>query len=265
MNKVVALLLAGLALGGGSACTRRATPQTSPAAGASTPAMPAGVKASFTSFRYLTAKGKMQAELKGDKTSANVNLRVRRDSAVWLSASLLGIEGVRVLLTPDSVHVLNRLEKTYFVGSYAYLSRLLNVPVTFRQAQSLLLGDYLPAPSGVTPTVAPAAENGRQRVSYPAPGEAGLTIEQMLSVASGRLQQLKVSDAASANRSLTVDYSDFRPLEGSDLPFAYNTFVQARQAGGAVSTAAINYNKVDADRERLHFPFNVPRGYRRVR
>jgi hypothetical protein len=199
--------------------------------------------------------------MKGNKQGANVALRMRRDSIIWVSASLVGIEGVRAVLTRDSVRVLNRLEKTYFTGGYDYLSKLLNVPVSFAQMQALLLGDYLPAPTGTTPKIA-TEEAGRQRVSYPL---ADVLVERLLQANTGRVQQLKVSDDAT-KRNLTVDYSDFQPLdEQPNIPFAHATFIQAQQPAAGVVTAALNYTKVNAGRERLAFPFAVPKGYKRVK
>ncbi|GAB3313632.1 DUF4292 domain-containing protein [Hymenobacter humi] len=257
MNKVTLLLALGLLLG---SCHRKAVPTASTnGPGTSVAVAEPSVRATNTSFTFLSAKGKAQITMKGNKQGANLALRMRRDSIIWVSASLAGIEGVRAVLTPDSVRVLNRIEHTYFTGGYDYLSKLLNVPVSFEQMQALLLGDYLPAPTGTTPTVA-TEEAGRQRVTYPL---ADVLIERLLQAATGRVQQLKVSDEAT-KRNLTVDYTDFRQLEEqAGLPFAHATFIQAQQAALGVITAAINYTKVNAGRERLAFPYTVPKGYKR--
>jgi len=257
MNKVTLLLALGLLFG---SCARKATPTVSKSGpGTSTPTAEPAVRATNTSFLFLNAKGKAQVNLKGNKQGANLALRMRRDSIIWISASLVGIEGVRAVLTPDSVRVLNRLEKTYFSGGYDYLSKLLNVPVSFAQMQAILLGDYLPAPVGTTPKIA-EEEAGRQRVSYPL---ADVLVERLLQPGTGRVQQLKVSDAAT-KRDLTVDYTDFKPLDDAGaLPFANSVFIQAQQPAAGVATAAINYSKVNVGRERLAFPFAVPKGYKR--
>ena len=256
MNKLTLLLALGLLLG---SCARKAVPTVSTVGpGTSVPVAEPMVRAINTTFTFLNAKGKAQINLKGNKQGANLALRMRRDSIIWVSASLAGIEGVRAVLTRDSVRVINRLEKTYFSGGYDYLSKLLNVPLSFAQMQALLLGDYLPAPTGTTPTVA-TEEAGRQRVTYPL---ADVVIERLLQ-SGGRVQQLRVSDAAT-KRNLTVDYTDFRPLEEqAAMPFAHATFIQAQQPEAGVATAAINYTKVNAGRERLAFPFSVPKGYKR--
>lgn len=243
-------------------CARKAVPTTATnGPGTSVAVAEPAVRATNTTFTFLNAKGKAQITLKGNKQGANIALRMRRDSIIWVTAGLLGVEGVRAVLTRDSVRVLNKLEKTYFTGGYDYLSKLLNVPVSFAQMQALLLGDYVPAPAGTAPTVT-TEEAGRQRVRYPL---AGVLIERLLQAGTGRVQQLKVSDD-STKRNLTVDYSDFRPLEEqASLPFAHATFIQAQQPGAGVVTAAVNYTKVNAGRERLAFPFTVPKGYKRIK
>jgi len=258
MNKLTLLLALGLLAGG---CARKAVPTATATNGPGTSVAVAEptVRATNTTFLFLNAKGKAQINMKGNKQGANISLRMRRDSIIWVTAGLLGVEGVRAVLTPDSVRVVNKLEKTYFTGGYDYLSKLLNVPVSFAQMQALLLGDYLPAPAGTTPTVT-VEEADRQRVSYPL---AGVLIERLLQAGTGRVQQLKVSDAAT-QRNLTVDYSDFKPLEEpGNLPFANSVFIQAQQPAAGVVTAAINYSKVNVGRERLAFPFAVPKGYKR--
>lgn len=263
MNKFSLLLALGLGLAG---CARKAVPTASTTGpGTSTsamePALPS-VKAQNTAFEFLSIKGKAQVTLKGNKQGANLSVRVRRDSIIWVSGGLAGFEGVRAVLTRDSVRVINRLEKTYFSGGYDYLTKLLNVPVSFEQMQTLLLGDYLPAPTGTKPTVA-TEEAARQRVSY---NLSSVLVEHLLQAGNtGRVQQLRLSDEA-AKRNLTVDYTDFQPLEAQPpLPFARSLFVQAQQPSAGAVTAAINYNKVEVSRTRLSFPFEVPKGYRRLR
>ena len=255
MNKS-ALVLAALAL---ASCHRvpsssgKLGPGTSTAV---TPVLtPAGVKAANTNFQYLNGRGKVHFKRKDTDQSANFALRIKRDSAIWLSGSLLGIEGVRALLTPDSVRVVNRLQKTYFAGDYAYLSQLLNVPVTYRQMQDILLGDYQAAPKGALPVVKTEGDN--QAVTYP---QAPLILEQLVSTITGRLQQLKVSESA-AQRSLTVGYADFQKPTGTELPFAFTTNVLGQQGGTESTSATLNYQKVEVGSGHLDFPFSIPKGY----
>ena len=257
MNKY-ALVLAAAAL---ASCHRvpsssgKLGPGTSTAVAAVT--TPAGVKTANTNFQYLNGKGKIHFKRGTVDQNANFNLRVRRDSAIWLSGSLIGIEGVRALLTADSVRVINRLEKTYFAGDYAYLSQLLNVPVSYQQMQAILLGDYQAAPKGAAPVVKTEGEN--QVVTFP---QARLILEQLVSTGTGRLQQLKVSESA-AQRSLTVAYADFQKPSGTELPFAFTTNVVGQQGGTENVSATLNFQKVEVGSGHLDFPFSIPKGYAR--
>ena len=255
MNKS-ALVLAALTL---ASCHRVPSSSGKLGPGTSTAVVdvttPAGVKVANTNFQYLNGRGKVHFKRKDSDMSANFNLRIRRDSAIWLSGSLLGIEGVRALLTPDSVRVVNRLEKSYFTGDYAYLSQLLNVPVSYQQMQDILLGDYQPAPKGAQPVVKTEGDN--QSVTYP---RTPLVLEQLVSTATGRLQQLKVSESA-AQRSLTVGYSEFQQPTGTELPFAFTTHVVGQQGGTESTSATLNYQKVEVGSGHLDFPFSIPKGY----
>ncbi|WP_133271582.1 DUF4292 domain-containing protein [Hymenobacter radiodurans] len=242
-------LVATITLG---SCARKAVPTKTVI-----PPTSNAVRANNVEFRYLSAKGKAQIEQNGNKLpNANLTLRIRRDSVIWISVSVAGFEGVRASITQDSVRVLNKLQREYYVGDFAYLSRQLNVPVSFAQVQALLLGNYLPATNGTEPTI--TTEGAMQRIQY---NQASLFIEQLIGMSLGKLQKLSVRDEASKN-NLLVDYSDFRALTPTNQSFAHSTVLQVQQANGQnKSSAAINYRNVDVDTERLDFPFSVPSGY----
>ncbi|TGE21771.1 DUF4292 domain-containing protein [Hymenobacter aquaticus] len=252
MNKCFPLVLlwVGLLLSG---CSHKIFPTKT----ASTPTPAKGsdlVKAKNLDFRYLKAKGKIKIDMPTLQQTANLNLRVRKDSAIWLSVSL-GIEGVRAYITRDSVQVINYLQKEYYAGDYAYLSRLLNVPVTFDRVQALLLGDYLPAQGSTAPKI--SGEGAMQQVEFQ---EGNVLITQLIELTRNRVQQIKLAEQQTQNK-FTVDFSDFRPLDPSTMPFAYAVLVQGQPASGKLATASINYRNVDVDKERLSFPFSVPKGY----
>ncbi|GGE98879.1 DUF4292 domain-containing protein [Hymenobacter cavernae] len=238
-------------------CARKAVPTTSKGPTTSAPAADVA-RATNVDFRYLSAKGKAQIDQEGNKLpTANITLRVRKDSIIWLSVSVAGFEGARAYITRDSVRVLNKLQREYYAGDFAYLSQRLNVPVTFDQVQAILLGNYLLAPAGATPTV--TTEGNNQRVQFQ---QASLLVEQLINLGQQKVQKLNVRDSQSQN-NVTVDFNDFRPVAPSNQLFAYNVVLQIQQAQGPASSATITYRNVDVDKERLAFPFSVPSGYAR--
>ena len=83
------------------------------------------------------------ASAMGRSGSFSPNVRVARDSVIWMSISpALGVEAARVLLTPDSVQVLSKLPGARFVfqGDYDVLEDALQSPVSFGMVQDLILG-----------------------------------------------------------------------------------------------------------------------------
>jgi hypothetical protein len=83
-----------------------------------------------------------------------------------------------------------------------------------------------------------------------------------VSSATGRLQQLKVSESA-AQRSLTVGYTDFQKPSGTELPFAFTTNVLGQQGGTGNTTATLSFQKVEVGSGHLDFPFSIPKGFKK--
>ena len=76
------------------------------------------------STRWFSARVNVDATIDKENRSFNANLRICKDSAIWMSISpALGIEVARVLIDKDSVRFINRLNSTYFKGGFAYLNK----------------------------------------------------------------------------------------------------------------------------------------------
>ncbi len=97
-------------------------------------------------FRYDWLGMKIDADLtKGEeKQSFKANIRMKRDSIIWISISpALGIEVLRVMLTPDSVKYISRIpdQKHYFLGDFSVLSEVARIDLDFRMLQEILIGN----------------------------------------------------------------------------------------------------------------------------
>lgn len=91
---------------------------------------------SKASFTYTDPEGK--------KKSFKSSVRIRKDSAIWISITpVFGIEVSRVLITRDTVKMINRMDSKYFVGDINYLNNKLNVTFDYETLQSLLTGNSI--------------------------------------------------------------------------------------------------------------------------
>jgi len=78
-----------------------------------------------------------------DNQSFKVNVRMRRDSAIWLSITpALGVEVARIMLTEDSVKFFSKVpgDRFGYLGDYTALEENFGAPVDFKMLQSVLLG-----------------------------------------------------------------------------------------------------------------------------
>ena len=92
---------------------------------------------------WFTAQLKGKAQLNDNQYPINAQLRMRKDSVIWISVSaILGLEAMRVHLTPDSLKLINRLNSSYFIGEISALSSQYNIPLTFEEIQNALLGGH---------------------------------------------------------------------------------------------------------------------------
>jgi hypothetical protein len=94
-------------------------------------------------FHFNTFDGKLDVDALVDSSSNSftASVRIKRDSIIWISVSKIGIEAARVLITKDSVKLINRINNQYFKGDFAYISKLLNSQLDYEILQALLVGN----------------------------------------------------------------------------------------------------------------------------
>ncbi len=91
----------------------------------------------------LTAKLSAKIDGDGNNKSFGGTIRMRRDHVIQLSLTKFGIEGVRIIFTPDSLYVLDRLHKRYAANTYDSFTAMLPDarPLNFRNIQTFLWND----------------------------------------------------------------------------------------------------------------------------
>ncbi|MBX2978550.1 MAG: DUF4292 domain-containing protein [Flavobacteriales bacterium] len=92
-------------------------------------------------LRYYSARGNVSVKTGGSNRSFKAHFRVVRDSAAWVSVvPLLGIEAARVVITPDSLKVLDKLADQYFLGDSAAAKAKFGLMPSLAMLQDALLG-----------------------------------------------------------------------------------------------------------------------------
>ena len=96
-----------------------------------------------TPVNFTTFYGKAKADFNSDKFSGNVTvyIRIQKDSVIWISVTgPLNIEGARVLITRDSVKVIDKIHGEVQLSSIDHLQKITKLPFNFNDFQNIILG-----------------------------------------------------------------------------------------------------------------------------
>ena len=96
------------------------------------------IKGDHIDFNTFSAQVKIDySDSRDKKYDVNAFVRMKKDSVIWISINaILGIEAFRVMITPDTVRVLDKINKTIQYHSFDYLREMTNLPVDFRYCRT---------------------------------------------------------------------------------------------------------------------------------
>lgn len=222
----------------------------------------ASVKIQEIAFDYLVAKSKFSFQSKAqDFDNTNVNIRMKKDSLIWISVTGIGFEVARGLITKDSIIFLDKFHKEYFAFNYEQLSKKYNFDLNFALLQSIIIGN-LPFPQE------PNAEFTKEENFYilrQAPER--LTVDNYIASDNLKLTRLKATEVSTEN-TFTLDYEDFKDVKDALFPFTSLIRLSIKSAKDQQvnqTTMRIKHSKVDLVDQNPGFPFNVPSSYTRKR
>lgn len=213
-------------------------------------------------FDYLTTSSKIKFD-NGDKSfGATANIRVKKDSIIWVSITPgFGIEVARALITRDSVKYMNRLDKAYDQYSFQELSRMLNFDMSFDLLQSVLLGNI---PLGVRPEDRISRKGNFFIVTQE---DENLMIENFVGAQSGKLERVAIVEQGKESgkkqqNTLNLSYADFQDIDAQRIPFKSDVSLNYQRSGEKKRTEVnIQHKKASFGDEALRFPFSIPDKY----
>lgn len=207
---------------------------------------------------FTTFSAKVGIDYKGTDgkgRDVNATLKMYRDSAIWVSVNaILGIEAIRLLITKDSVKLLNKLDKTYALRGIDFLQEATKLPLDLFTLQNLIIGNPVYLDSNVV-----RYSRGTGTVTL---FSLGALFKNLLTVieSSGALSHSKLTDADPFRvRTASLSYSEYENKTG--LPFATKRQIIVSERGRLeIKLDFKNYSFTDG----VSFPFRVPKNYDRL-
>ena len=219
-------------------------------------------------FDNLQAKMNVKIETKDKNINVKGQLRMKHDSIIWTSISLpMGLEMVRVKVSPDSVFFLNRNDKTYLYESIDAFSDISPMITSIGFIQSVLVGNDI---------------NLRESDNYKVEiddGQYNLLISKKLkkSIKNSdenwkvilkdiwidpqmfKITKYYIQEYNDSKRKIELQYSDFELVNEKYIP----TKIMINIHGDQYLKANISYSNITVG-DNIDFIFNVPKKYERI-
>ena len=231
---------------------------------------------------YTKATYKFSAEYSFGGTSPNSfsgMLRVSRDSLIWISLRSFNIEGFRMLVSADSVKVMDRINNQYYAEDISALEKLVNIDLSYEDLQSILLNEffcyqsvrdtskYKPCMDSIyycLSTISPKRINKvAERIERPNSNYAERhgTVVQTIKIVPGtfKVKDMYLEDLET-ERAAFVEYDKFTRYEELLFPQIMNIYVES---GDFVGVMKFSISDFEID-EELTFPFKIPAKYTKI-
>lgn len=230
------------------------------------------MKKAELNFDTFSAKAKASVTIgKGNATNFTAQIRIKKDSLIWLSVSAtIGIEVARVMITPDSVFFFNRLQKNYFTGQTSMLSELFQTNLDYDMLQSLLIGNDLSYYENIGFKASidrleyklTAANRQKVKKEIKKSENQSLYVQHIwLNPDNFKISQINIKEYAEYidNRTLSVSYGNFVPVDAQRVPSSLQMNLNSDQN----IQLKLSYSNMNID-EKLSFPFKIPDKYSKI-
>jgi hypothetical protein len=208
-------------------------------------------------FKTLNSRLRLHYQDDERSQSLTVSFRMQKDSAIWMSAQLLGIPLAKVLITQDRVSYYEKIGKTYFDGDYRLVSKWLGTPLDFKKLQNLLIGQAI-YDLREDKYVLSESTQGYQLVP-----SNGLELVKKLFLLDAKSYKAIAQQLAQEkeNRNVTVTYPKYQKVNNQNFPEEIKIVANSEGKGTQVDIA---YRSVTFN-ESVSFPFEIPSGYDEIR
>jgi hypothetical protein len=209
-------------------------------------------------FHQKTVSAKLKTKFKNNSTSVSVTIKLRleRNKRIWMSATKLGIPIAKIMITPYKVRYYEKINKTYFEGSLASLTKHIGKKLDFKDFQNLLLGQpVLNLKRGKY--ISKITDNKYELSSKK--NKRFYKIVFLLNPDNFKLNKQEIRNLGKDQKA-AINYPSYMNIQGEQFPAAIN--ITANDEDRKLSIF-MNYSQVVFNKD-LSFPFNIPKGYKKI-
>ncbi len=202
-------------------------------------------------FSFLKAKSRVAWKSGNNTDHYAVDIRVKKDSIIWVNISQSGLTGATGLFSQDRVQFYQKISGEYYNLTYDSLSTMMGFRIDYRMLQSLIVGNQ------------PFKKNNsrviRENENIIIKQDSGRIMIDNMVGPNRKLKKLLVRDEPSSNK-LTLDFEEFTNLNQVIFPFSSQITldVKNKEDKRVTTVIQIKYSKVELLDTPLDFPFRIP-------
>jgi hypothetical protein len=206
-------------------------------------------------FDYFQGKARMILRDANKEREVKANIRILKDSVIWMTFSVIGVQGGKALINKDSITIVSTVDKEYFVFPYSELSARFQFDINYEVVQAAMLGNPI-IPRSDRDDVDQESSMYLLRQQ-----QADVNVVNYVNAASMKIEKVEMKEEGSMN-SLVINYSNFQPVGNKVFPYNGTINLFYKTLSGLLNTTIIfEYNKAEVGDKELRFPFNIPKRY----
>lgn len=221
-------------------------------------------------FDWLYLKSNVTTLFEGEDKSFDAKVRLRKDSLMLVTIELLSIDFAKILISKDSIKMVDYHNKKYFKGDYNYINSILNADLDFNVIQSVIIGnsaEFLEDDANLKPVT--DRENCCYRLSTERKKhlkriEKGTEdVKKALQIITLNPDNFKITKnefiEPHANRSFIASYSDFKNKDSVYAPYHVDIDIRAEKN----MNIKIEYVRIEKNKPQK-FNFSIPAKYDKI-
>ncbi|MEZ4949552.1 MAG: DUF4292 domain-containing protein [Saprospiraceae bacterium] len=199
---------------------------------------------------WFSAKIKAKHESEDLSIGFSGNIRMKKDSIIWLNVKKFGFEVARVQIEKDSIFVIDRFNDEFIAEDLQYVQRMVNFPANFSMIQSILLGN----PVFFTKNLMAGIENKTYHLKSKEGKEPN---SEYILDGQYKILSMEFSEPTK-KRWLTVDQAGYSEIQNQN--FAHERVLSMDSPDTGKLKVELSFSDVIFN-EPTSFPFSKPANY----
>lgn len=203
------------------------------------------------SFQTFSSKSKIEVTGPDINQSVSAQIDMVADSIIGISLRVIGIEGARMRITPDSVQIIDRLNQTYLSKGFEFIQQQFALEISFADLQNLIAGNPVFYDSA-------SLSMGVADDKYVLFSQNTVYKNSIWLTSAFELSRMFIEDLGQ-QRNMTLTYSGFDKIEGKPFAFIRTILIDAQTD----YKATIEFTKVTLN-EPIDFAFSINPKYKKI-